>query len=219
LLSFVLGVLAGAIIFFRKPDSWMAFATAVMLITFTATDNGVSFWFQLFTGTPLHTATAADGIPFAVALFISVFYMALLTTSLIFVLLTFPHEKLPSRRVGWFFRVVVGGQVIMILLIGAICLFDIFLGMGSTLITLVYTLLDILKSLLLIALAGWQIHSLRTLKDPVKRQQVKWIAWSLTGMTFFYALGMVISNIWGIWVPLWVFIPGRLPSPATAYGI
>ena len=206
-LSFVLGVLAGAVIFFRKPDSWMAFATSVMLVTFTATGNGINFWYLLFTDTSFSVRVANDAVPFAVALFITVFYMAAFTTSLIYVLLTFPNEQLPSRRVGMFFRIVVGGQVLLILVIGAICLLDIFLRWEAAVISLVYTLLDILKSLLLIALAGWQIYSLRKMTDPGKRQQVKWIAWSLTGMTFFYAVGMAISNIWGGWVPLWAFIP------------
>ncbi|HSK66175.1 MAG TPA: hypothetical protein VK888_04545 [Anaerolineales bacterium] len=206
-LSFVLGGLAGAVIFFRKPHSWMAFATSLMLVTFTATDNGINFWYQLFTREAFSLRGLEDFVPFAVALFISVFYMALLTTSLIYVLLTFPHEKLPSPGARLFFRVVVGGQVILILLIGAICLYDIFVNKGATLVLQVYKGIDIFKSLLLIALAAWQIYRLRTLTDPVKRQQVKWIVLSLTGMTFFYAIGMLISYIQKDLIPLWAFIP------------
>ncbi|HSL31164.1 MAG TPA: hypothetical protein VK900_18325, partial [Anaerolineales bacterium] len=207
-LSFVLGVLAGAIIFFRKPDSWMAFATSVMLVTFTATDNGIRFWYQLFTGVPLSVGVANDAIPFAISLFITVPYLALLTASLTYVLLTFPHEKLPKGGASWFFRALVVSQVVLMLLVGAICLFDIFFRQDARLVSDVYTLLDIFKSLLLIALAAWQIYRLRKITDPVQRQQVKWIVSSLTGMTIVYGLGMIISGIWGILVPLWLFVLG-----------
>ncbi|HEY3474862.1 MAG TPA: hypothetical protein VGK56_09650, partial [Anaerolineales bacterium] len=66
--SFVLGVLAGAIIFLRKPNSWMAFATSIMLVTFTATDGGLGFWYHVFTGEAF-TWENISGAPFAIGLF------------------------------------------------------------------------------------------------------------------------------------------------------
>jgi hypothetical protein len=204
-LSFVLGVLTAAIIFFRKPNSWMAFTTASMLVTFTATDNGIRFWYQLFTGVPFSIGVENGSVPYDVSLFLSVLYMALLTTSLTYVLLTFPEGKLSSRRVRWFFNLMIASQILLILFVGGVSLFDIFGKMGGSLSYRMYVFLDQAKAMLLLVLAAWPILRLRKITDPVQRQQIKWIAASLTGMTFFYAIYTLIP-ISTARLVLWIFL-------------
>jgi hypothetical protein len=204
-LSFVLGVLTAAIIFFRKPNSWMAFTTASMLVTFTATDNGIRFWYQLFTGVPFSIGVENGSVPYDVSLFLSVLYMALLTTSLTYVLLTFPDGKLSSRRVRWFFNLMIASQILLILFVGGVSLFDIFGKMGGSLSYRMYVFLDQAKAILLLVLAAWPILRLRKITDPVQRQQIKWIAASLTGMTFFYAIYTLIP-ISTTRLVLWIFL-------------
>lgn len=204
--SFVLGVLAAAIIFWRKPSSLMAFAISLMLITFTATDTGFRFWHPLLTDL-LSGWNQNPALPKAAALFLDVLFMAIFTSSLTYVLLTFPDDRLPSRRVRWFFNVLIVGQVLLISFIGLICLVDVLVRLEGDLVRVVYLLLDLVKSLLLVGLVAWQIVRLRRIKEPVKRQQIKWIATSLIGMTFFYAVGMIYAVWNGVRVPAWAFLP------------
>lgn len=210
--SFILGILAGAAILIRKPKSWMAFATAVMLVTFTATDYGIRFWYKLFTGIPFSMART-DGIvstnPYTISLFFNVLYLALLTTSLAYVLLAFPEEKLHSRRERWFFHLLVGGEAFSIAVMGGMFLLVIFHYLSSDDLYSVYALLDELKSLLLIGLVVWQIARLQGITDPVQRQQIKWMMPSLIGMTFCYALGvLLLLGFNQQFIPVWVFLAG-----------
>jgi hypothetical protein len=204
--SFVLGVLAAAIIFWRKPSSLMAFAISLMLITFTATDTGFRFWRPLFTDL-FSGWNQNPAVPLAAALFLDVLFMAIFTSSLTYVLLTFPDDRLPSRKVRWFFNLLIVAQVLLIFFIGLICLVDIFVRLEGDLANVVYLLLDLVKSFLLIGLAAWQILRLRRITDPIKRQQIKWIAASLVGMTFFYSVGKMYAVLYGVYVPAWAFLP------------
>jgi hypothetical protein len=42
--SFVVGVIAAIIIFWRKPRDWLAIIVSLMLVTWTSTSNGYDFW-------------------------------------------------------------------------------------------------------------------------------------------------------------------------------
>ena len=194
--SFVLGVLAGTIIFLRKPNSWMAYATSLMLVTFTATDGGFGFWYHLFTDVPVSTIAVFEDfrrVPLSVALFIEGLYMAILTTSLAFVLLTFPDGSMPSRRSRNFFTVLVIIEAICILVVGAVCLLDIFFDMGGYGASILYLLLNAMKGIVLLILALWPIRRLRRTHDPLQRQQIKWIVTSLTLMAVSYAIDSIIT--------------------------
>ena len=204
--SFVLGVLAASIIFWRKPGSLMAFAISLMLVTFTATDTGFRLWHPLLNGL-FSGWTQNMAVAYGAALFLDVLFMAIFTSSLTYVLLTFPDDRLASRQVRWFFNVLIVSQVLLIFFIALICIVDISMQMEGELAAVVYSLLDLVKSFLLIILAAWQILRLRRITDPVKRQQIKWIASSLIGMTFFYAVGKVYAVWYGVYVPVWAFLP------------
>jgi hypothetical protein len=193
--TFVLALLVGAVILFRKPDSWLAFTTAVMLVTFTATDWGFVFWYRLFTGEPAYDPAGNYSLPETIALFLTVFYMVILTTSLAFVLMTFPDGKMPSRAARRFFILLVASEILLIILMALLSMMEIFFDMGNALIYSGYFLLDLAKNLLLVFPLGWQLHRLRKITDPVQRQQIKWVAFSLVGMTFF-TIAAGILNFW-----------------------
>jgi hypothetical protein len=122
------------------------------------------------------------------------------------VLLAFPDSKLTSRSAEAFFIVLIVTQVALVLLIGGISLITIFALKDARVVGYLILILDMVKSVLLIGLAIWQTIRRRRIIDPVKRQQVKWIGWSLTGMTIFYAVGMLISAWSGKWIPVGIFI-------------
>ncbi|HEY3474861.1 MAG TPA: hypothetical protein VGK56_09645 [Anaerolineales bacterium] len=187
-LSFVLGLSAAAIIFWRRSKSWMAYMTSLMLITYTATGNGFTFWYWLFTGVPPSVGVPNDAIPYSIALFINVFYVALQTTSLAFVLLAFPDGTMPSRMTRGFFKLMIASQIILIISIAGICLLDVFGQLGGELMWGTYRFLDQMKAVMFLILAIWPILRLRRITNPVQRQQIKWIVVSLTGMTLLGAI-------------------------------
>jgi hypothetical protein len=208
----LLGLAAATIIFFRGPNNWMALMTSLMLVTFTATEHGFRAWYQWFVGMPFFQAVQYDYfVPsaYGIALFIDVLYMALLTTTLSYVLLAFPEGQLSSRLSRWFFNFLVASQVMLIFVVAVICLLDILLlsetEYAGVLSEATYVFLDKLKAGLLIILAAWPILRLRRVKDPVQRQQIKWIASSLAGMTFFYAL-YTFSPIDRPLLNVWIFL-------------
>lgn len=207
--SFALGVLFGMVIFLRKPDSLMALATSIMLITFTATDTGFRFWYPLLQSL-FSPWTSYAPVAYAAALFLDVLFMALFTSSLTYVLLTFPHESLPSGKVRWFFNLLIASQAVLLFLIGMVCLLDVVLRWQGDLAYVVYLILNMVKSVLLIGLAILQLNRLQKITEAVDRQKVRWIAVSLTGMTVFYAIGMLYSSWYGTRVPLWAFIPNLI---------
>ena len=194
-LSFVLGVIAATIIFFRRPNSWMAFMTSLMLVTFTATEGGFRVWYQWLIGMPFYQALQSGNfnpVVYNIALFIEALYMALLTSTLSYVLLAFPNEKIVTRISRGFFILLMGSQILLICVVGLICLLDItYLSdteYAGVLSEWTYNFLDKMKAALLLILAAAPMLRLRRITDPVQRQQVKWIVSGLTGMTFFYAL-------------------------------
>jgi hypothetical protein len=208
-LSFVFGVIVAAIIFFRRPGSWMALMTSLMLVTFTATEHGFRVFYQWFVGMPYYEAVRYQYFvagAYNIALFIDVLYMALLMTTLSYVLLAFPEGQISSRRSRWFFNFLVASQVLLIFVVALICLADITLLSGTEYAGVftewTYNFLDKTKAGLLIILAAWPILRLRRVTDPVQRQQIKWIASSLAGMTFFYAvytfspIDLPLLNVW-----------------------
>lgn len=212
-LSFVLGVLAAAVIFFRRPSNVMALVTSLMLVTFTATDHGLRFWYLVFTGVTftelIENIDQLRPIWFNLALFIDVLYMGLLTGSLTYVLLSFPEGRLISRRTRWFFSMLVAFQFLVILLVAGMCLLDILADMGGSLSISIYLLLDNAKAILLLILAAWPLFRLRRLTDPVQRQQIKWIGTTLTAMTVLYAVHSFVPADAHV-LNLWTFFLGLI---------
>ncbi len=206
--SFVLGLAIAAVIFWRKPKDWMALITSLMLVTFTSLDDGFRFWYPMLSGYVFSGGGQFVPLAYAAALLASMLYMALLTTSLVYVLLTFPEGRLVSSRSRLFFIGVVIAEGVLIVLMGIVVMADFLMGMNGNLSYPIYVFLDGIKSLILIPLAMWQIYHLRKITDPIKRQQVKWIVTGLTGMTIFYAIGSLVTIIFGLPnVPMWSFVP------------
>ena len=191
--SFVAGLIAAIIIFWRKSKDWLAVTVSLMLITWTSTSDGFEFW--------LDTGIGGSGteVNWFLSYFLSLPYTVLLSVLLLCVLLTFPDGKWTPGWTRWFFILsVVGTLLLPVYMCGMLTL--------GTMIELTDPLqhffLDLLPEyfrlgvLLLGALA--QIYRLFTTNDPFQRQQLKWIAVSLVGMTVFYIL-YYLASLWTAW--------------------
>jgi hypothetical protein len=151
-----------------------------MLVTWTSTSNGYEFWnyFDL---------TGNQEINLLVNYFLSTSYTFLLSILLLCVLLTFPNGKWIPGWTRWFFLLSLIGMFILPLYL---C-FMIFLGQYMS-GELQAFFLEGLPGVFRLGVLGLgalaQIYRLFVTKDPLQRQQLKWIALSLVGMTFFYIL-------------------------------
>jgi hypothetical protein len=178
--SFVVGVAAAVIIVWRKKMDWLAVIVSLMLVTWTSTSNGQDFWDAIdITGNP--------DINYLLSYFLSTSYTLLLSILLLCVLLTFPNGKWVPGWTRWLFFLSLAGMMILPVYL---CIM-IFL-VESMPDTLQILLLDYLPELFRLGVLGLgllaQIYRLFVTRDPLQRQQLKWIALSLVGMTFFYIL-------------------------------
>ena len=187
--SFVVGVFAATIIFLRKPTDRLAVIVSLMLVTWTSTSNGFELWFSV-------DISGNEAINWFIAYFLSMSYTLLMSTLLLYVLLTFPNGKWTPGWTRWFFTLSLLG---MLLLPVYLCVM-IFLASGLSDSARVF-FLDELPEVFRLGVLGLgvlaQIYRLFVTKDPLQRQQLKWIALSLVGMTFFYILYWLNSLIFG----------------------
>lgn len=178
--SFVVGVIAAAIIFWRKPADRLAVIVSLMLVTWTSTSTGFDLWFSM-------NLSGDEAINWFIAYFLGTGYTLLLSTLLLYVLLTFPNGKWTPGWTRWFFTLSLLGMLILPIYL---CVM-IFLASGLS-DAIRSFLLDTLPELFRLGVLGLgvlaQIYRLFVTKDPLQRQQLKWIALSLVGMTFFYIL-------------------------------
>lgn len=187
--SFVAGVLAAAIIFWRKPTDWLSIIVSLMLVTWTSTSNGFDFWYSMNLG-------GSEEINWFIAYFLGTGYTLLLSTLLLCVLLTFPNGKWVPGWTRWLFMLSLTGMLILPVYL---CIM-IFAASGLS-DSLQSFLLDTLPELFRLGVLGLgvlaQIYRLFVTKDPLQRQQLKWIALSLVGMTFFYILYWLNNLVFG----------------------
>lgn len=177
--SFVTGLIAALVIFWRKSRDWLAVIVSLMLVTWTSTSNGYDFW----------VLTGLGGENSFIASFLSLPYTYLLSILLLCVLLAFPDGKWTPSWTRWIFVLSIIGFLLLPIYI---CLMIVFSAMVQLSNPLSFITLDILPELfrlgVLVLGATAQIHRLFVTKDPLQRQQLKWIALSLIGMTLFYVL-------------------------------
>jgi hypothetical protein len=199
--SFVAGVIAAAIIFWRKQADWMAVTVSLMLVTWTSTSAGFDFWYSF-------DLSADPTTNWWIAYLLSTPYTTLLSILILWVLLTFPNGKWVPGWTRWFFYFSLVG---MILLLGFLCVM-IILFQGVS-VDLQFFFGETLPGLFRLGVLGLgilaQVYRLITTKDPLQRQQLKWIAVSLVGMTFFYILYwlnyFVLRNALGPMVDITLF--------------
>lgn len=178
--SFVVGLAAAAVIFWRKPTDRLAFIVSLMLVTWTSTSNGYDFWYSL-------GLSSDASINTIVAYFISFFYTLVMSILLLYVLLMFPNGQWAPGWTRWLF----GFSLVGMFILPVYLCFMLFViqNMPTALQTF---FLDYLPELSRLGVLGIgvlaQIYRLFTTKDPLQRQQLKWIALSLIGMTIFYIL-------------------------------
>ena len=189
--SFVLGLIAASIIFWRKPKDWLAIAVSLMLIMWTSTGDGYYFF-------------SPPGVEFSVlhqqqTYFLTLAYELLLSNLTLLVLLTFPNGKWVPSWTRWLFALSLIGSFLMPLYIfGMIRLsggVDISDDLWNTLTNKIPELIRI--SVLFLG-ALMQLYRIWTTRDPFQRQQLKWISVSLFGMTLFYALVNIVL-LWNLW--------------------
>jgi hypothetical protein len=178
--SFVVGLIAALIIFWRKKTDWLAVTVSLMLVTWTSTSNGFDFWYSI-------NISGNDEINWWVAYFLSTSYTLLLSILLLSVLLTFPNGKWVPGWTRWLFLLSLAGMLILPVYL---CIM-IFLAQSLPEILQSF-FRDTLPELFRLGLLGLgvlaQAYRLFVTRDPLQRQQLKWIAFSLVGMTFFYIL-------------------------------
>ncbi len=187
--SFVVGVIAALIIFWRKPTDWLSVIVSLMLVTWTSTSNGFDFWYSMDLG-------GSEEINWFIAYFLGTGYTLLLSTLLLCVLLTFPNGKWVPGWTRWLFTLSLLGMLILPIYL---CIM-IFVASGMS-DALQSFFLDTLPELFRLGVLGLgvlaQIYRLFVTKDPLHRQQLKWIALSLVSMTFFYILYWLNNLIFG----------------------
>ena len=158
----------------------MALTVSLMLVTWTSTSNGFDIWYSFNIG-------GNDYINWWIAYFLSMPYTLLLSILLLSVLLTFPNGKWVPGWTRWFFLLSLLG---MILLPIYLCIM-VFVVQSMTAGSQEF-FTETLPELFRLGVLGLgvlaQIYRLFVTKDPLQRQQLKWIALSLVGMTFFYIL-------------------------------
>ena len=177
--SFVLGLIAAIIIFWRRPKDWMAVIVSLMLVTWTSTSDGSDFW----------AASGIGGKDFneLLSYLLSTLYELTLSILLLAVLLAFPDGKWTPKWTRWLFIFSFVG-IFLLPIYWCLIIFIMAVFPNNTLNTnaLLDTIPDIFRLSVLVLGAFMQIYRLRTTKDPLQRQQLKWIAVSLIGMTLFY---------------------------------
>jgi hypothetical protein len=178
--SFVVGLIAAIIIFWRKKIDWLSVTVSLMLVTWTSTSDGFDFW------NSMDISGNAD-INWWIAYFLSTSYTLLLSILLLSVLLTFPNGKWVPGWTRWLFLLSLVGMLILPIYL---CIMIFFVqGMPDVLQSFFRDLLPELFRLGVLGLGVLaQIYRLFVTRDPLQRQQLKWIALSLVGMTFFYIL-------------------------------
>ena len=102
--SFVVGVIAAIIIFLRKPADRLAVIVSLMLVTWTSTSTGFDFWFPMNLG-------GSEMVNWFIAYFLGTGYTLLLSTLLLYVLLTFPNGKWTPGWTRWFFTLSLLGML------------------------------------------------------------------------------------------------------------
>jgi hypothetical protein len=185
--SFVVGVIAAIIIFWRKPRDWLAIIVSLMLVTWTSTSNGYDFW--------VTTSIGGRDWNALIAYFISIPYTLLLSLLLLGVLLAFPDGKWTPNWTRWLFTLSVMAAVLLplylcvILIIGVVgTMLENFLGSDDFILIFGEIVPELFRLGALMLGAVMQIYRLITTRDAFQRQQIKWIALSLVGMTLFYVL-------------------------------
>jgi len=177
--SFVVGLIAAIIIMWRKSKEWLGVVVSLMLVTCTSTSDGFAFWSALGIG--------GEDFNIFISFFLSLFYTLLFSILLLCVLLIFPNGKWVPNWTRWFFVL----SLIGIFTLPVYLCITVFLvqGMDDQTQSL---FLDKLPELFRLGVLGIgalaQIYRLFVTKDSLERQQLKWIALSLVGMTFFYIL-------------------------------
>ena len=178
--SFVAGLIAALSIFLRKQTDWLAVIVSLMLVTWTSTSDGFDFWYSI-------GISGSDETNWWIAYFLSTSYTLLLSSLLLCVLLTFPNGKWVPGWTRWLFILSLFGILVLPVYL---CLM-IFAASGLS-DSVQSFLLDTLPELFRLGVLGLgalaQVYRLFVTKDPLQRQQLKWIALSLVGMTFFYIL-------------------------------
>jgi hypothetical protein len=185
--SFVVGVIAALIIFWRKSKDWLAVIVSLMLVTWTSTSHGSEFW----------TSTGIGGEwNDLLVYFLTVPYMLLLSALLLCVLLTFPDGKWTPTWTRWLFVLSLAGMLILPVYL---CIMIFFVQSMPDFLESFFR--DILPELFRLGVLGLgvlaQIYRLFVTKDPLQRHQLRWIALSLVGMTFFYILYWLNYLIFG----------------------
>ncbi|MBL8110186.1 MAG: hypothetical protein JNJ96_10995, partial [Anaerolineales bacterium] len=104
--SFVVGALAAVIIFWRKPTDRLAVIVSLMLVTWTSTSTGFDLWFSM-------NLSGDETINWFIAYFLGTGYTLLLSTLLLYVLLTFPNGKWTPGWARWFFTLSLLGMLIL----------------------------------------------------------------------------------------------------------
>lgn len=181
--SFLFAILAASIIFWRKSNDSKAVAISLMLLTWTATDDGFEFWNTVFSKLSLN-----PDISWGLAAFGSLIFDSGLIILLLYVLLTFPDEKWVPQWSRVFFWIVMIVQILA--LVCYVCLIGLYLkGVDvNQLWTWLYKAGAIVRYVLLIFGAGAQLYRLKITVDPLHRQLIKLTATALALMTLFFSL-------------------------------
>lgn len=191
--SFVVGVIAAVIIFWRKQTDWLAVIVSLMLVTWTSTSNGFDFWYSM-------NLSGSEEINWLIAYFFSTSYTLLLSILLLCVLLTFPNGKWVPGWARWFFFLSLIG---MLTLPVYLCIMIFLVQNMSVEAQGFFT--ETVPELFRLGVLGLgvlaQIYRLFITTDALQRQQLKWIALSLVGMTFFYILYWLYFRVFG-YVPI-----------------
>lgn len=187
--SFVLGLIAASIIFWRKPKDWLAVTVSLMLIMWTSTGDGSAFF-------------SPPGVEYTLlhqqqTYFLTLAYELLLSMLTLAVLLTFPDGKWVPGWTRWLFIFSLIGSFVMPLYVFGMIQFSSGISPEDW-DTLTNKIPELIRISILILGALMQLYRLWITHDPFQRQQLKWISASLFGMTLFYAL-VNITLLWNLW--------------------
>lgn len=189
--SFVVGVIAAIIIFWRKSRDWLAVTVSLMLVTWTSTSAGFDFWFD--------TGMGGADLNWYIAYFLSLLYTLLLSVLLLCVLLTFPDGKWKPNWTRWFFILSLIGSILLpVYMCGMLGLRNVVEMSFEFQRFFLDQLPEYFRLGVLLLGALMQVCRLFTTKDPLQRQQLKWIALSLVSMTVFYVL-YYLATLWTTW--------------------
>jgi hypothetical protein len=188
--SFVFGLIAASIIFWRKPKDWLAIAVSLMLIMWTSTGDG----YYIFSPPGVEIGFSQQQTTY----FLTLAYELLLSNLTLVVLLTFPDGKWVPGWTRWLFILSLIGSFLMPLYIYGMIRLSGGVEISDDLWnTLTNKIPELIRISVLILGASMQIYRLWITRDPFQRQQLKWISVSLFGMTLFYAL-FNIAQLWNL---------------------